>query len=108
MIVGASRIRGAVRSFGVAILLSLIGGCTAQDSDYIPYALTGYDVWVYDDTSDREFYGGRIESSYLTRKAGLDQCGDAAEDLADTRHLKDWSYVCCTVTIQSECVTKVR
>lgn len=91
-----------------AISLALLAGCSGHDSDYIPFALTGFDSWVYNDETDQEFYAGRAEASYLSRKEGLDSCQRAAYIEARRRHLDDWSYVCCTVTRSSDCVTKVR
>ncbi len=110
--------RKSGRIFGVAIVVVLIGlttisGCDSYDSDFIPYGLKGLDVWVYsdltyDNTTEKEYYGGRVEASYFSNSSAISECGDLAYGTANHYHLQDWSYVCCTVTSSSDCVTKVR
>jgi len=91
-----------------AFFTLLLLGCSGQDSDYIPYAMTGLDVWVYDASSAKNYFGGRIEASYFSREEALSECGARASSVAQTNRLYDWSYVCCTVTSSSDCVKKVR
>jgi len=98
------------RTTGLLLLLviTLLGACKGYDSNFIPYALKGLDVWVYNNETDREFYGGRIEARYWNRSEALSSCSGQAYAVARERHLQDWSYICCTVTSSSDCVTKVR
>jgi len=91
----------------VIILLTVLG-CNNYDSDYIPYRIKGLDVWVYDNAQDKNYYGGRVETNYFKSDSALSDCGSRAYATANYKHLKDWSYVCCTVTSSSDCVTKVR
>ncbi len=92
----------------VLIGLSTLSGCDSYDSDYIPYGLKGLDVWVYDNATDKEYYGGRVEASYFSKDSAISECADLAYATANHSHLQDWGYVCCTVTSSSDCVTKVR
>ena len=96
----------------VVLLLSLIvvlfTACKGYDSDFIPYLMKGLDVWVYDDNTDREFYAGQVKANYWNRKEALSSCNTYAHSLAREKGLRNWSYVCCTVTSSSNCVTKVR
>lgn len=90
------------------VLSALVAGCSDYDSDFIPFVLTGFDAWVYDDENDEEFYAGRSDASYFSRQQGLENCHRAASGEARRRKLEDWSYMCCTVTQSSESVAKVR
>ena len=83
-------------------------GCSSYDSDYIPYMLKGLNVWVYDNMNDKEYYGGRVEANYFSKDDALSECRSRAYAIAEQYHLSDWSYVCCTVTSSSDCVTKIR
>jgi hypothetical protein len=89
-------------------LISNFAGCSGHDNDYIPYMLKGLDVWVYNNTNDKEYYGGRVKANYFSRDNALSECNSRAYAVANQYHLTDWSYICCTVTSSSDCVTKVR
>jgi hypothetical protein len=82
--------------------------CNSYDSDFFPYAMHGMNVLVYDDNTKKEYFGGFIEASYMSRRDGLARCASAASAIARQNSLRDWSYVCCTVTSSSGCATKVR
>jgi hypothetical protein len=93
---------------GLLGVLLLLAGCDSYDSDYFPYKLTGLNVWVYNNATQKEYFGGFVEASYFSRKKALSECGARASATARQYHLENWSYVCCTVTSSSSCVTKVR
>ena len=86
----------------------MISGCSGYDSDYIPYFITALDAYVYNNASDEEFYAGRIETGYFSSDSAVDKCRPLARSYAKANHISDWSYVCCTVTSSSDCVTKVK
>lgn len=90
----------------VVVVCGLVG--CGQDSDYIPYALTGFNVYAYDRDSNEQAFAGFATSNYISRKDGLSQCYDLAKDEASNKHWKNWTYICCTATSGSSCVTKVR
>lgn len=90
------------------IILVLLQGCGGDDSDYYPRAMKGLEVWVVDRPTDKQFFGGYIEANYFSREDAAASCAQAAYLVAETNHLKDWGYVCCTVTSSSRCETKVR
>jgi|GEM_PF-2567405 len=92
----------------LSIALLSIMGCNGHDSDFFPYGLKGFDVYVYDIRKDQEFYEGHIEASYFSRNKGLNDCQVQARAAASRRNLDEWSYVCCTVTSSSNCATKVK
>lgn len=96
--------------FSLTILgfLAILTACNSHDSDYIPYAIKAMDVWVYDIEKDKNYYGGRVKTNYFSSDSALSKCASNAHATANQYHLNDWSYVCCTVTPWSECVTKVR
>ncbi len=85
-------------------------GCNrnSYDNDFIPYGLKGLDVYVYDNRTDKEFYAGRVEGSYFSRNKTLSEAQSLASSFAQYNNLRDWSYICCTVTSSSDCVTKIR
>lgn len=65
---------------GCIVLLLIIGfllfrgdSCN-YDSDFIPYLLKGYDVYVYNGETGEEYYAGRIGANYFTRTKGLSGC----------------------------------
>lgn len=108
------------------------------DDHYIPYDLTGFVVWFYRSRSDsKPLRLGEIAATYETRSAGLEKCqslarqeerrmsslcaeydyDDEDDDEEDENkkptecvgfNTHDWSYLCCTVTPGSKCVTEVR
>ena len=92
----------------LALLSGILAGCDAQDSDYYPYAMTALDVWVYDIPSKKNLYGGRVQASYFGRLDATKTCRDMAIVAARGANWQDWRHVCCTVTSDSDCVTKVR
>lgn len=59
---------------------------------------------------DVYFYGPDNDQTYLGKKLGATQCGDAARRRARTLELgpQDWSYVCCTYEAGSSCYRKIR
>jgi len=91
---------------GTAVIL--LSACDSYDSDFFPYAVKGLRVFVYDNNTRREFFGGQIEASYFSRQKALSECASRAQATASFNNLREWSYVCCTVTSSSDCATKVR
>ena len=83
-------------------------GCDGHDSDYFPYTMKGLNVHVHDNNSRKDYFAGFVEASYLSRQKALSECASRASSTANFNKLRDWSYVCCTVTSSSSCVTKVR
>lgn len=94
--------------FVVVVVLILFSCSDGQDGDYFPYRMKGLDVYVYDNLEGKEHFAGHIKARYWDRKEALATCADYAEVTARSNQLKDWGYVCCTVTSSSSCVTKVR
>jgi hypothetical protein len=100
----------------IAGMIIFYGGCDriydenyrACDKNYIPYDIEAFDVWVYNDKTDKEYYAGRITTNYNNAQQRLSDAQSLAYDFADSKNLKDWSYICCTVNSSSNCVTKVR
>ena len=86
----------------------LLASCAGHDDDYFPYRMKGLDVWVYDSTAEKDIYAGFVEASYRSRAEGLAACASQAADVAAANRLTRWSHVCCTVTDESQCATKVR
>lgn len=92
----------------IIIVLAVGPSSCFEDSNYVPYFMKGLDVWVYDHVSQNNLYGGRIEATWFSSKRALADCNIMAERTAAYNHLKDWSYVCCTVTAANSCSTKIR
>lgn len=69
--------------------------------------MRGLNGYLYDG-ADQEAYLGFFEGSYSDREQALSQCQKAAWSHAEALQLENWSYVCCTVTPDSQCATKVR
>ena len=92
----------------LTVILFSLGCKGSTDSDYFPYAMKGLNVLVYNNKTDKEYSGGYVEANYLSRSEGLTKCQNAAYSTAKANYLEDWSYVCCTVTSSSGCVTKVK
>lgn len=96
---------------GVIVLLLLVFTlykCDFQDSDYYPYSMQGFNVYVYD-KDGKEYFAGFVDSGYSERYEGKERCRADALNFANEQHLgDDFGYVCCTVTSSSNCVTKVR
>jgi len=102
-----------VKSINIKLLITffvalILFGCDGYDSDYYPYTMKGLDVWVYNNNTDKEYYGGRVDASYFSKDEALSNCSSYAYSLASQNNFNNWSYVCCTVTSSSNCVTKVR
>ncbi|MBT6226783.1 MAG: hypothetical protein HOI47_09020 [Candidatus Scalindua sp.] len=85
-------------------------GCNrnSHDKNFIPYGLIGLNVYVYNNKTDKEFFVGEVTGKYRSRKNMLRDAQSMASAFALDYKLKDWSYVCCTATSTSGCVTKVR
>lgn len=94
----------------VIISSTVSTGCNRNpyDKNFIPYGLTGLNVYVYDNRTDKEFFAGEVKGRYFSRKKMLNEAQSMAYSLALDYNLQDWSYVCCTATSSSGCVTKVR
>ena len=95
-------------TMAVLILLSALTGCDNYDSEYIPYMLKGLDVYVWDNEADTQYFGGRVKANYFTADDARRECYHKASAVAAMNNLTDWSFVCCTVTASSDCVTKVK
>ena len=85
----------------------------SRSGDDIPYGLTGFAVYLYDDRKapNGDWYVGTIECSYLGRKDGLSRARVLARREAinlgfDTAHSRYYSI--CTQTKDNGCITKVR
>ena len=97
--------------FTVVILIFILSGCNkpqAYDEYFIPYDIKAFDVWVYNNKADKEYYAGYVPTDYSSAQDRLSDAQLLAYDFAKSKKLKNWDYVCCTVTNQSSCVTKVR
>lgn len=93
---------------GTFALLALTG-CEKHDDNFMPYDLKGMNVYVYDE-DDNEHFAGFAQGSYSQRGDVLSACQSNANGKAHELHIddSDWSYICCTVTSDSSCATKVR
>ena len=92
----------------VLTVSALLCACSGSDSDYFPYGMKGLNVWVYNNGTNEEYFGGFVEGSYFSRNEALSNCASRAGATAQQHYLRDWSYICCTVTSSSNCMTKVR
>ncbi len=94
----------------ILVMLSTLTltGCSGQDSDYYPYNMKGLGVWVTNNDNDSSLYAGFIDGNYLHREDAAAACGALAYTFANSNHIENFGYVCCTVTDDSDCVTKVR
>jgi hypothetical protein len=92
----------------LAVALTL-GACSDVDDNYIPYDIIAFDVWVYG-SDQTEYYGGQLETDYgdALSKLGNDVVYLARAAAREERLGNDWTYIACTVTDESSCVTKVR
>ena len=98
---------------GIFIILGLIfTGCCSNknsyDNNYIPFDIQGFDVFVYNNKTDKEFYAGHIETNYLNAQYQISNAQSLAYDYAEKIKLKDWDYLIYTVTSYSNCVTKIK
>ena len=96
----------------VFIILLLLGCGSKHDSDYIPYDLTGFDIYLYDDEKapDGDYYAGSITCNYSDRNNGLSRARKLAYNKATELkfNTNNRYYIFCTKTKKSSCVTKVR
>lgn len=70
--------------------------------------MKGLNVWVYDSSTESDFLAGYTEASYRSRKEGLASCAAIATSAAAARDFQEGSYVCCTVTGESQFAIEVR
>ena len=101
----------SARLISIFLLASVCASSCSKselDSDLFPYKMIGLDSMVTTNDTGQEFLAGFTAASYKARKAALNGCAAQATTAAAARHLKDWSYMCCTVTEKSQCVTTVR
>ena len=91
-----------------SIWIAMLASCSGHDDDFFPYRMQGLDVWLYDPATETDIYVGYVEASYTSREEGLAGCAATAASAAAARSLREWSHVCCTVTSESKCATKVR
>lgn len=82
--------------------------CSGQDSDYYPYNMQGLGVWVSNNDNGSSLYAGFVDGNYIHRDEAAAACGSLAYSFAKSNHIENFGYVCCTVTSDSDCVTKVR
>ena len=92
----------------VMFLAMIVASCSGLDDEFFPYRMKGLNAWVYNPATDESFLAGYTEASYTSRREGLASCSAMAASAAAARHLSEWSHVCCTVTSESQCATKVR
>jgi hypothetical protein len=102
----------------LAALFVLLPGCSqrddnayddnAYDEHFIPYGIIDFDVYVYNTNTDKEYYVGRVATDYPNAQARLSDAQSLVYYFVESHHLKDWSYICCTVTKTSRCATKVK
>ena len=93
---------------------NLMGWSNGHDKDYIPYKLTGFTVYLYDEQKapNADYYVGAISCTYSDRATGLSKARSMAYAAAKRLnfHIDQAGrfYVICTVTKKSSCATKVR
>ena len=92
----------------LTLLACSLAGCSKVDDDFYPYKMTGLNSWVYDPATDQEYLAGFTPANYKNRESALAVCAAQASTAAAERKIDNWSYVCCTVTSESQCATKVR
>ena len=97
-----------MRSYAVIALTFFLMSCSGQDSDYYPYAMKGLGVVMTDTDTGKDYYAGFVEGNYFHREEATASCGSMAYSFAQENHIQNFSYACCTVTKDSDCVTKVR
>ena len=94
--------------FILALAAACVVGCSQADSDFFPYKMIGLRSLVTNNETGQQFEAGFTAANYKAREAGLGGCAAQAATAAAARHLKDWGYICCTVTEKSQCATTVR
>jgi hypothetical protein len=94
-----------------SIAISLIG-CSGHDDKYIPYELTSFEVYLYDDTKapKADYFAGRVMCVYSGRDEGVRKAQSLAYNVATregfaTNH--PLYYVICCMT-KKGCSTKIR
>lgn len=92
----------------LAIAALAASSCAKVDDEHFPYDMKGLNSWLYDPAAGQEYPAGFTEASYENRKSALRACAAQASNAAADRGLMEWSHVCCTVTEESQCATKVR
>lgn len=97
------------RNLALIVVSATLLGCSGHDADYMPYLLKGMNSYVYDEDG-RDYFAGYSEGNYLEREDVLVSCASNARSKAYDLGIIDanWSYICCTVTADSSCATKVR
>ncbi len=81
---------------------------TGEDSNNVPRQLTGMTAHVYDEDRLIEHYAGLSKGHYWKREHARLGCRRKAFDFAEAHRLRNWSYMCCTMTEASTCATRVR
>lgn len=98
---------GRLLSSVLLFVLVAAYGCDSSRED-IPFFIKSLDVYVYNADTKKEFLAGRIETNYFDIKDALERSRVMAAAFASGLNMHNWSYVCCTVTTDSSCSTKVR
>src|SRR5438874_113789 len=96
---------------GLGMLVGILVGTDALDWNFIPFGLIGVRPVVVGPGGDPSLVRTleEMRALYLTQGAALRTCHDRAAAYA--RHAgwgDEYRYVCCTVTLQDECRSKVR
>lgn len=99
--------------FSVTVSAILLLGCLGQNSESIPYGLTGFRIYLYDRSKapDADYLVGTIQCNYRERDRGLAEARQLAKTTATRLGFDtgtDRYYILCTVTSNSDCATKVR
>jgi len=93
---------------GLLFIVALLCKSNICDGNNMPFGLIAFDVYVKSSSTDKELFAGTIKANYFSKHKGLKKALALADSYANAMNLTDWSYVCCTVTTSSNCVTKVR
>ena len=93
---------------GLLFIVALLFKSNICDGNNMPFGLIAFDVYVKSSSTDKELFAGTIKANYFSKHKGLKKALALADSYANAMNLTDWSYVCCTVTASSNCVTKVR
>lgn len=92
----------------ISLATVALAASSQVDSDFFPYKMLGLRSLVSNEDTGQQFEAGFTAASYKAREAGLSGCAAQAATAAAARRLKNWSYICCTVTEKSQCATTVR
>ncbi len=90
----------------IFLLAFVLTACDSHDSDFIPYDLEGYNVYVY--VGEQEFYAGFVEANYINSSDKLSEAQSLAANFAYSKNFRKWDYIICTATSDSGCATRVR